>query len=262
MFRKNSNFINRTATLHAPALPSLQQELRIKIFSTFESLGNFEYEQIPHAYALHFIVSGLGEFVCDGKKYQAGSGDVFMFFPGMQIYYHDFPDAPWQYYWLHFDGSNIEELLAQTGLSPKKPLLKSVNPELFAFFASLEKSFFSPSYSSLLPISAAWQLLSLLSREPQGKRNLAEQIKDQIDLAQFGYPTIEELAEAFKVNRTTLYRTFKQAYGCGVKEYLDSVRMKHALSLHKSGVKLDAIHRICGYGSEEYFRRIFASYNK
>ncbi len=68
MFRRNNNFINRPVTLNIPALPSLQQELRIKVFSSFESQGNFEYEQIPRNYALHFIVSGLGEFVCDGKS--------------------------------------------------------------------------------------------------------------------------------------------------------------------------------------------------
>ena len=260
MFRRNNNFINRPVTLNIPALPSLQQELRIKVFSSFESQGNFEYEQIPRNYALHFIVSGLGEFVCVGKSYQAGPGDIFMFFPGMQIYYHDYPDTPWQYYWLCLDGNNLELLLEQAGLSPQKPFLKSVNPELFALFISLEKAFLSKQYSPFLPVAAAWQILSVLSRKPQGKRNLAEQIKDQIDLAQFGYPSVEELAEAFKVNRTTLFRTFKQAYGCGVKEYLDSVRLKHALSLYKSGVKLDAIGRICGYGSEEYFRRIFTSY--
>lgn len=262
MFHRSNNYINRSAALNAPALPGLHHELRIKLFSLFESGGDFEYEQISASHALHFIVSGVGEFVCDGKNYQAGSGDIFMFFPGMQIYYHDYPDTPWRYYWLLFSGSNLETLLAQAGLSPKKPFLKSGTPELFAFFSSLEKSFFSKQYSSFLPVAAAWQLLSMLSRQPQGRRNLAEQIKDQIDLAQFGYPTVEELAEAFKVNRTTLFRTFKKAYGCGVKEYLDSARIKHALSLYKSGVKTDAICRICGYGSEEYFHRIFASYKK
>ncbi|MFA6479658.1 MAG: AraC family transcriptional regulator [Victivallaceae bacterium] len=222
----------------------------MKKFSFFESRGNFEYEQIPLSHALHFIISGLGEFVCDGKSYQAGPGDIFMFFPGMQIYYHDFPAASWQYYWVHFDGNNLELLLNQAGLSPKKPFLKSDKPELFALFSSLEKSFFSKQYSPFLPVAAAWQTLSMLSRKPQGKRNLAEQIKDQIDQAQFGYPAVEELAEAFKVNRTTLYRTFKQAYGCSVKEYLDSVRLKHALSLYKSGVKIDTIGHVCGYGSK------------
>lgn len=241
-------------------MPSLQHELRLKVFSSFESRGNFEYEQVPRSHALHFIVSGVGEFVCDGKSYQAGPGDIFMFFPGMQIYYQDYPETPWRYYWLHFDGDNLDLLLEQAGLTLKNPFLKSVNPELFALFSSLEKVFFSKQYSPFLPVAAAWQILSMLSRKPQGKHNLAEQIKDQIDLAQFGYPTVEELAEAFKVNRTTLFRTFKQAYGCGVKEYLDSVRLKHALALYKSGVQIEAVCRICGYGSEEYFRRIFASY--
>lgn len=260
MFRRNNNFINRTTTLVAPSLSLLQRELRLKLLGSFESLGNFEHEQIARSYALHFIVSGLGEFVCDGKSYQAGAGDVFMFFPGMQIYYHDFSDTPWQYYWLHFDGNNLDLLLGQVGLTPKKPFLKSVNPELFAFFSSMEKSFFSKQYSPLLPIAAAWQVLSMLSRKSPRKRKLAEQIKDQIDLAQFGYSTVEELAAAFKVNRTTLFRSFKQAYGCGVKEYLDSVRLKHALALYKSGVRVEAVCRICGYGNEEYFRRIFARY--
>jgi len=260
MFRQNNNFINLTTTLKAPGMPSLQHEFRLKLFSSFESRGNFEHEQIPRNHALHFIVSGLGKFVCDGKSYQAGAGDIFMFFPGMQIYYHDYTDTPWRYYWLHFNGSNLDLMLEQAGLTPGKPFLKSANPELFALFASLEKSFSSKQYSPFLPVAAAWQILSMLSSKPQSKHNLAEQIKDQIDLAQFGYPTVEELAEAFKVNRTTLFRTFKQAYGCGVKEYLDSVRLKHAISLYKSGVQIEAVCRICGYGSEEYFRRIFASY--
>ena len=54
---------------------------------------------------VHFVESGKGYFVCDGKTHQVESGQAFIIMPGKITTYYADPKDPWVYSWVGFDGN-------------------------------------------------------------------------------------------------------------------------------------------------------------
>ena len=50
-------------------------------------------------YMLHYVYSGKGEFICQGKTYHLKAGDFFFISPDATITYTADQTDPWAYYW-------------------------------------------------------------------------------------------------------------------------------------------------------------------
>jgi AraC-like DNA-binding protein len=68
--------------------------------------------------------------------------------------------------------------------------------------------------------------------------------------------TIKEIAETLRVSPSLLRTQFVRLRGCTPMEYLQAVRVEHALSLiRNSDLCLDAVAQLCGYDSSSHLSR-------
>ena len=70
--------------------------------------------------------------------------------------------------------------------------------------------------------------------------------------------TLEQLAEAFYINKFYLTRCFKEQFGMSVNQYLLQVRITHAKQLLRfTDLAIEKVGHECGMSDANYFSRMF-----
>ncbi|HIW34611.1 MAG TPA: helix-turn-helix domain-containing protein [Candidatus Paenibacillus intestinavium] len=88
-------------------------------------------------------------------------------------------------------------------------------------------------------------------------------IKKYIDHYYYEDIKVTMFAEKYYLSREYLMKLFKQQYGCGIHEYIQSVRMEKAKELlQDSNLKIQDISEMLGYKDKNYFSKAFRNYFK
>lgn len=72
-------------------------------------------------YLIHLVVSGKGSYTVSGNTYLLGEGDLFLATESDLVTYTADDEAPWEYCWVGFNGTEAKRLLSLTPLSKKIP---------------------------------------------------------------------------------------------------------------------------------------------
>ena len=116
--------------------------------------------------------------------------------------------------------------------------------------------------SHWFPVLFAWELINGLSRG-QSKHVFAATeasltIKELIDESYSEQVHINELADRLSVNRSTLFRQFKQEYGLSPKAYMDQCRFERAKELlEQTSLSIGAVATQSGFADQDHFSRRF-----
>ena len=262
-----NNFTQESYLIRSGRLDDFQPEIYVPSIGWFRSRGDFKWNTFSKRIAVHFIVAGSGVMVCDGVEYAVSQGDWFVFWPDEHIKYYDFPETPWEYYWFYLDGEKAVDIFSSIGFLPESPHLKS-SPDSRLFLAAIRHAITRINhnrYSELYAVSLAWQLLDLLSMEVQRSAStmtsapcLAEDCRRIIENSLEQRINVDELATRLQVNRSTLFRVFKQRFGMSPKSYIDNLRFELACKLlKKSSDPIKEIAAACGFDEQHYFSLAF-----
>ncbi|MCR8657134.1 response regulator transcription factor [Paenibacillus endoradicis] len=86
-------------------------------------------------------------------------------------------------------------------------------------------------------------------------------IKKYIDQYYYEDIKVTMFAEKYYLSREYLMKLFKQQYGCGIHEYVQSVRMEKAkVLLEDANLKIQDISEMLGYKDKNYFSKAFRNY--
>ena len=88
-------------------------------------------KMVPHQrfhYIIHFVVSGKGTYVSDGKKSVISENTAFAVYKKSVISYESDPGNSFHYYWIGFDSPD-DKIMSYIGFSEKNPVIKLNNPE-------------------------------------------------------------------------------------------------------------------------------------
>lgn len=222
-------------------------------------------------YVLHYIISGCGQFTIDGKSVSLRTGDLFLLPKNHVTFYQADQEDPWTYLWVGFSGSRADSLLQQTSLigdyfahsSMKSPILK----HLSQIFDSDDRSLSASNELRLL--SQLYQLLAdLLEEFPLVGRTTGQQIENytrqvlKIIHSQYDQPLkVSEIAQKLNLNRSYLYKIFKEKTGYSIKEYLLQVRMERGANLlRQTNLAITEIARSVGFSDVLTFSKVFKKY--
>lgn len=244
--------------------PWVNPELSIQVLGIFESSGRFQWSQVVPRHCLHIIQSGAGIFNADGKEFAVKKDQIFTFFPGQYIEYHDFPATPWKYTWINFEGSLVDRAFSDIGITKKNPLVDSAdNLKFKSVLLPVINHIITNSFHKLFPVVAAWELLSALAAIPSSQtatdnQQLFEEGKILIDSQLDNNLTVDDLADRLEVNRSTLFRAFKTHGDLSPKEYIDNCRFERAKELLiRSNMPISRIAHACGFTEHHYFTNAF-----
>ena len=218
-------------------------------------------------YTIHYIVSGGGYYICEGKTHYVTAGQSFLIRPFTEVYYYPDKNAPWEYTWIDFSGEGILLLLDKIKFYEGDCIIDYVNPELilplFDYLCNTYKPTGGIRFSDTLE-NVAGAILSVYSELfPISVQKMCESIyfdpacviiRSSYHKAEFG---IESICRELNISRVTLHRSFIKGCGISPGAYLAKYRIERAKEFLKRGVAVKATALSCGFADPLYFSKVF-----
>ena len=193
-------------------------------------------------FVLHFIVDGKGKFTIDGQTTELGVGDMFILPKGKVTFYQADKEHPWTYLWVGFSGSKAESILSKTQLLEQyfchSTLKSKVLDQIVKLTQFRDQKL--DDVTELQLIAELYKLLAFLIEEFPSKamsdssiliQNYIKQAKKIIH-TQYGKPLkISDIAKKLNLNRSYLYKIFKEETDYSLKDYLIQIRMEKSVDL-------------------------------
>lgn len=240
-------------------------------FSEFpDHLVNREFQtqefNLHRNYNLHVVLDGKGCLVTEGKRYELGKGQGFLYGPGMRQKYYSDASEPWNIRWIHFYGERLEELLDSRGLD--EPWLFSLS-NLSSIESLIEKLLsLGRSYQIDDEYTVASTLYELLTR----LQTTSDRLNVPINYASDKIRTVANYVrshshESFSIDKaaalagySTHYfsRKFGQTFGKSFPDFLLEARLiqaKRLLASTQLSVKQIALET--GFSQASYFSACF-----
>ena len=235
-----------------------------------QSFGPF----IRNHYLFHYVISGRGSLDAtaeDGvttRRYEIQAGQGFLICPGLiNTYFADEHD-PWKYVWVEFDGLRASESLRYAGLTAAQPIYRADDEAQSAQVRDLMLYIAEHSDVSALHLIGYLCLFVDALMQSSSTRVSAQEnqlkdfyIQEAVNYIEQNYQrnlTVEEVADACRLNRSYFSKLFKDNVGCPPQEFLIRVRLAKAAELMcSSNAPISEIAVRCGYSNQFHFSRAF-----
>ena len=234
---------------------------------------NYEVRpRILSDYYLVWLISGRGMLQSGSKNMPIGGGDVYFLFPNTVHAYQTDPEDLLEMFWIGFSGISAGNIIKRTGLTPSHPVYSTFGkPEIIRSLQNLSQIREEDSLSSYL--DACGKLLSVLgnflpeqtahyqSHPNSHHSSLATIAHNYINTHYSESISVGDLSKRLGVSRVTLTKLFHSELGQSPTEYIQYVRMKHAITrLTETQLPICEIARRVGYSDPLYFSKAFSKY--
>lgn len=249
-------------TMH-PLWTGGDMDLYIRFMSHFISREHFiKGGSVNNAIVFHIVTEGEGILHYGNEEYKVEKGKMLLMWPNVFVRYEG---GPWWYKWIWIAGTKAKWALNQAGITEINNFFDiSDCPNFADCLSEIEDTFSTKEYSSFYPVRAAWQIIDSLAKDilaapnPGTTGDLANMCRILIDNRAESFSTVNDLAEYFNVDRTTIFRLFKESFNISPKEYIEKVRFERACQLlSMTDMKIKEISRMCGYDNQCYFSSAF-----
>ncbi|TDE67717.1 AraC family transcriptional regulator [Streptococcus sp. KCJ4932] len=193
-------------------------------------------------YVLHFIVDGKGTFKIDGTTTELKTGDMFILPKGKVAFYQADGEHPWTYLWVGFSGSKAENILSKTQLLDHYFCHSTLESKVLDQIVKLTqfRDQKLDDVTELQLIAELYKLLAFLMEELPSKsmsdsniliQNYIKQTKKIIHTQYSKTLKVSQIAKKLNLNRSYLYKIFKEETGYSIKDYLGQIRMEKSADL-------------------------------
>ena len=207
----------------------------LQICDNGHSCGPFLYSH----YSAHFILSGKGTYTCGGKTYSLCAGQGFMIIPDMPNTYTADIDEPWKYIYANFCGADDETLVHSAGLNEDNMIFEfDLTDDMLHDLTMMHSS---SKDQSARGYDVTGYFLLVMSRlvkantQRNANTNLPQHyVRRAISYIEDNYPekiTVESIAAYVGIDRTGLYRIFKNNLNISPVQFLISYRLERAKAM-------------------------------
>ncbi len=222
--------------------------------------GHFWGPGVQSNYALQYVMRGRGYFETQGKKYALSRGQCMLIKEGVPVFYYPDKDDPWAYTWVTFYGAEAMPLLMMSSIFNCHVTEKIDLDDIFLQFSS-------DAVDPIARVKNDGLLHLLLSRIIE--KYPAADYKPEFDYlyiakryisANFHHHelNVSTLANAIGIERSYLFRLFKEGEGMSVIEYIINTRLDAASEMLKNGItQVKVVAASCGYENPLYFSNAF-----
>lgn len=186
---------------------------------------------IRNFYFLHYVYSGRGYLLAEGKRHEIEGGQYFLIYPGQLAYYEADRKEPWMYRWVEVSGAFCEELLSAAGFSKESPVLSDRTGEVGKAVAELTGA--GHAGFSLI-MGKLWGLLHAMTdgrMQDTGKGRGSAYVRKCENYMRMNLHKklrVTELAAYAGIDRSYLSRIFREQKGQSPQQYLLKLKMETA----------------------------------
>lgn len=215
-------------------------------------------------YYLLYTIKGTHKFTGNGSTAVLSEGDVIIL-PPKTSYSQQFTGGELNYLWVHFTGSNIEELLGELDIKIYPSINKTEQPNhLQTRFIRLFNCFLKNDNLRERDLSASYEkLLVELSRAIKTYNKPRNSLSKSLNHINSNYNSkisIPELARLEGMSVTRYNACFKAQLGIPPTKYIIQLRMNTAKELiSTSDLSLYQVAELCGYEDYNFFAKVFKS---
>lgn len=216
---------------------------------------------------LIYLINGAGHYILGGDTMTAKAGSIVLYRPGQHqdYYYKGFEKT--ELYWIHFTGSQFENLLNELELTDGNIFQVGIHREYITLFESIihELQIKNPPFHQLCT-SYLLQLLASYSRaakrlqggeKTSGNSNMEKVIKAMNEEFQQEH-AVAYYAEMANLSLFQFIRSFKKLTGFTPARYIEKIRIAKARELLRdSSLSIAEISAIAGYRDPFYFSKVF-----
>lgn len=214
-------------------------------------------------YALHYVIAGRGYFQANNVTYTLKAGESFIIFPQTKVYYYPDKNDPWEYTWIDFKGKEVLNLLANTRFATYMPVAPAFSQNLQQLFYDVGKIgvmvFEKERANAKLHLLLSYYMEYYPRIDSASKIDYVLLVKEYIENNYWKVNlTVSSIGEFVNIDRTYLFRLFKEATGMSILNYLTVYRIKRACELLKSsGLSIKSVACSVGYQDQMYFSKVF-----
>lgn len=213
---------------------------------------------IRQHYLIHYVTRGKGRLWMNDTCYVIEKDTMFLIRPGITCVYQADKDDPWEYCWICIDGYDVENMLNNSGFDKVNPLFfDKRNGEVrnamlnFIFYFSKYKN---NEYMLLSRLYNIFGHMKIQMKKQQAKSIHVEKAIDYIYENYYKSITIIDIANYLGIDRTYLYRLFKEEYNMSPQKYLLNFRLKAAMNKLEGGnMSIAEIAYSCGFSDSSAF---------
>ncbi len=217
----------------------------------------------PH-YLMHFILNGKGYYEVGDDRYELKKGDAFLIRPQEITYYDADMENPWEYAWIAFDGEAAEEMFGTAGITAEKPVCDILKPEeCEKYLKQMADRFHHPGYHEYELTGYFYLVFSTIARAETRREEAAERgyYEKALSYIRHNYSydiRVADIARHVGIDRTYLFKIFKQYTGKSVKKYLTEYRILSAkYMLADTNYNMTEVALSCGFYDLPSFCRNF-----
>lgn len=251
-------------------LDNFPSYLNVWLFKTGHASGYGKYcsfQKIPSGVTLRILSKGKWLIKTNGLSVSAFRGDIFRTVPAEVIEFSQTLEAAWEWYEIQFNGPAAEKFTTEFGLSKSKPVITPDNiPKAISIFKQLHEIIESEKRSTALLLSKLFELIYICGKaapcpeiKSSSRKKLVEKAVEYIENIPFSNKNISQLSEELGVDRTTLYRAFKEEKGISPHAFFDRFRMSKAIEFLGSDMPVSLVAKRTGFPDVKYFTGWFKS---
>ena len=232
-----------------------------------QNKGLFQKNTDYDSYKLVYVYDGVCTVNIDGKCYEVPKGYSVLIFPKCMFEINANKTA--KYTWLEFSGFAGAAILSRIEVSKKSPILGKIDLDGFEFlFEMPDVTVRSDEPYQLYRFGGC--LLLLLSyyieKFPSNSIETDGYVERACRYINLHYSTpgfcVKDVVEALKIDRSYLYRLFKDKTGFSVSDYITRTRISKAEILLANGnLTVKDVAYSVGFPDQMYFSRVFKKIN-
>ena len=216
-------------------------------------------------YSVTFILEGKGTYTLNGTQYEICAGQGFLIVPNAQISYVADPKQPWKYIYAIFRGMDSEALIRNAGISYNSPIFIFNPEEMIPILYNMHKAG-KEQRAMGYDVTAFFMLaMSFLVRDAVPKRMIRDCQEEYMERAlsyiKDHYPyhiSISDIAKYVSIDRTYLYKIFKQRFNVSPTQFLNEYRLAKAVEMMQHPkATISEISYSCGFCSPSHFNSSF-----
>lgn len=224
-------------------------------FTTYNEKGRADYYLI-------YILSGELTVDINGAERHAGAGD-FIVFPPRRSYWYTFSgDGTISYYFIHFTGSYVDELLGSVGVEPLSYIGSAgFSEEAAQLFRTLFNVYaHNESFRDIKGAALLQQIICVLATLCSGsvRKNRLKNSLSYINAFYTDSISATELARMDNLSVSRYNTVFREITGVSPIKYITALRMNHACTLlDTTDIDIGIIGEMVGYADKHFFSKMF-----